>query len=336
MAAIDDANEKRGSVEEARLGRDDARIGRPIQRQAAGFIARAQTEARDRVSLDDDRIGRSRVRGRRARRACWDRASAAPPIRPSARSRRCRSARSFAAAETSFLNAPTLTSTKLAKAISARLNTDRAGRTDVCRMPSANIAGRPRPSVLDDRRRRRQDRRRAESADQPRAAGAEESGGRIDRAGRSRRPAGRRRAISSATAATCVDVVDARRVAVAGVAFEQRARRSPAHRAHAEPEREQARRASAPATPMASHSGATCSVEIGRADGADPPRAQAVEDQRAVADRRRSRRSTAPIAARIAPSRMKTRADRRRRRSPSRRARRLRCVRCSRPTAKNR
>jgi len=55
----------------------------------------------------------------------------------------------------SLRKAPTLTSTKLAKAMSARLRIERAGRTAVWRMPRRNIAGRPRPSVDDDRRRRR-------------------------------------------------------------------------------------------------------------------------------------------------------------------------------------
>ena len=116
--------------EEARLRRDDARVGRAIQRQAAGFIAGTQAKTRDR-GLRHDRIRRLRVRARRVLPSCSDRASAARPTRPSALKPPVPDRGSLPAAETSFLNAPTLTSTKLANAISARLNTDRAGRTDV-------------------------------------------------------------------------------------------------------------------------------------------------------------------------------------------------------------
>ena len=205
----------------------------------------------------------------------------------------------------------------MANAISARLSTDRAGPhrrvTEAEREHAAQAAA--------ERTRRspppQQDRRGAQSGDQPRAAGAEEAGGGIDRAGRRAAPSSAAPAMTAGPRRRFVR--DRRRAPtrVVGVALQQRARRSPAHRAHAEPQREQA------GDERADHAGGQpfrrdVQREGGRADGADPPRAQAVHDQRAVADRGRGADRPRRCAASTAPSRTNTRADRRRRESDRR------------------
>ena len=210
--------------------------------------------------VGDDRIVGLEAEAVAALAACWDRASAAPPIRPSTRSRRCRSARSLVAAVTSFRNAPTLTSTKQAKAISARLSTDRAGRTDVWRRPSGTSpAGRGR-AWLDERRRRRQDRRRAESADEPRAAGAEEARGGDRSRRRARRRAGPRPVTISSAGDDLRGHRGARRVRVSVSPFSSERADRRRHRANAEPDRQRCRRRARRRRRSPATAGATCSA----------------------------------------------------------------------------
>ena len=75
-------------LDEARRRRDDRRVGRPIEVQAAGVLSAAQAEARDgRVAPARDH----RPAARPGRRASRDRAASAARIAQSTRSRRCRS-----------------------------------------------------------------------------------------------------------------------------------------------------------------------------------------------------------------------------------------------------
>ena len=124
--AASDAGEREPVLgQERRFRRDDARVARLVQRQAAGFVAGTQPEARDRARARSRRAGRlsssrpAGVFGLNISGATDSAISTKPPVPE------------FLASEApagSFRNAPTETITKQAKAMSAADSTLRVGR----------------------------------------------------------------------------------------------------------------------------------------------------------------------------------------------------------------
>ena len=132
---------------EARLGRDDARVGRLVQREATGFVAGPQTEPRD-ARLAQHRIGALDAEAVAAFGGVGIEHQRRDRLGHQRIATRARVFSSERPVE-SLRNAPTLTSTKQANAISARLSTDRAGRAAVWRKPSLAIPVKPCCNALE-------------------------------------------------------------------------------------------------------------------------------------------------------------------------------------------